>query len=188
VSTAAISPLSVLEHTLATITPSNPNQTTLTNASTVNAASKITSSHSGDSEYTLTQDTVTLLKDQAKGDTHAANTDVGKLKTDLQTQSASINSTKINQDVTSLIKALTAGNDDAANSELTNLKSDLQTQDLATANIKTSSSETISPLATLLNKVSNKLNTGSVQGALEDLAGYLVQNGQVTGSLLNVSA
>jgi DNA polymerase III delta subunit len=188
VSTTAISPLSLLENSLATITPSNPNQTTLTNASTVNAASKITNDTSGNSDNTVTQDTVTLLKDLAQGDTAAANTDAGKLKTDLQDQSASNTSTKINQDVTSLIKALTGGNNADANSELTNLKADLQTQDLSTANIKSTSSQNVSPLATLLNKVTDNLNTGSVQGALEDLAGYLVQNGQVTGSLLNVSA
>jgi hypothetical protein len=188
VSTSAITPVSLLENSLATITPSSPNQPTLTNASTVNAASKITNDTTGESQDTLTHDTVTLLKDLEQGDVSAANTELDQLKTDLQTQAASTTSTKINKDLTALLKDLSTNNDSAAKTDITNLKTDLQTQDASTANSKSSSSQNVSPLAALLSKITDRLNTGSVQGALEDVAGYLVQNGQVTGSLLNVTA
>ena len=186
-STPAVSPISLLENSLTTITPSNPNQTTLTNASTVNAASKITNDTSGDTQSTLTNDTVTLLKDLAKGDTSAANNDLGKLQDDLKTQDASTTSTQINQNLTSLLKDLSTGNDTAVKSDLINLKTALQTQDQSTANIKSASGQNVS-LSAVLSKINDKVNSGSVQGALQDLAGYLVQNGHVTGSLLNVNA
>jgi hypothetical protein len=186
VSTSATSIL-IVENSLASISPSSPNQTSLTNASTVNAASKITNDSSGDSQKTLTKDTVTLLKDLAQGATSAANTDLAKLQTDLKAQDASTTSTQINQALTSLLKNLNVGDETAAKSDITNLKTALQTQDQSTANIKTASRQNVS-LTNLLSKINDSLKSGSVQGALQDVAGYLVQNGQVTGSLLNVTA
>jgi hypothetical protein len=201
VSTAAISPIALLENAYTSLSSSNStesiqslqsirftNQPSITNASTVNAASKINTPTSGQAEGTLTHDTFTLLSDLSKGNLSAANTDLSKLKTDLNNQTASATSGKINQDVASLLKDLYGGDSSAINADLTTLKSDLQTQDESSANIKSASSQNISPLATLLGKVQDQLNTGNIQGALEDVSGYLVQNGQVTGSLLNVSA
>jgi hypothetical protein len=194
VSTSAILPLALLENSLASLTSSSSiqsiqtNQPTISNGSTVNAASKINNDTSGDSQDTLTHDTVTLLKDLAKGNLTAADEDLDQLKTDLKNQSASTTSTKINQDVIALLKDLNAGNNSSVNTDVTNLKTDLQTQDQSTASTKTTSSQNVSPLAALLSKITDQLNSGSVQGALQDLAGYLIQNGHVTGSLLNVMA
>jgi hypothetical protein len=61
---------------------------------------------------------------------------------------------------------------------------DLQTQDAAAA----APTHAISPLENLVAKISDSLNAGAVPSALQDLAGYLVQNGQATGSLINTSA
>jgi hypothetical protein len=187
VSTSATLSISLLENSLASITPSSPNQTTLTNVSTVNAAPKITNDSSGDSQNTLTNDTVTLLKDLALGNTSGANTDLARLQTDLKAQDASTTSTRINQALTSLLRDLNVGNKSAVNSDITELKTALQTQDQSTANIKAASNQNVG-VTNLLSKINDSLKSGSIQGALQDLAGYLVQNGQVTGSLLNVNA
>jgi hypothetical protein len=148
----------------------------------VNAASTITNDGSGDSQNTLTGDTVTLLTDQVQkqDDTSAANTD-------LNTQDASTTSTEINQALASLFKNLNVGNETAVKSDITNLNAALQTQEQSTANIKATSGQNVS-LTNLLSRINDSLKSGSVQGALQDVAGYLVQNGQVTGSLLNVTA
>jgi uncharacterized membrane protein (UPF0136 family) len=46
----------------------------------------------------------------------------------------------------------------------------------------------VSPLDTLVDKISDSLSSGSVSGALQDLASYLVQNGQGSGTLINIAA
>jgi hypothetical protein len=173
------------------ITPANSNEAPAANISTVNAASNIDSNNSGNSEEMLTEDTVTLLKHLAQGNVSAAKTDLTKLSNDLANQAASTTSSKISQDYNTLQRDLTNGNPSSANivnNDLDNLQSDLDMQTQSIANVKSASTQNYSTLDTILSKITDQLNSGSVQGALEDFAGYMVQNGHVTGSLLNVSA
>jgi len=52
-----------------------------------------------------------------------------------------------------------------------------------------SSTSSSSPLDNLLTQISNSLNsTNSTAGSLQDLASYLIQNGQGTGSVVNTTA
>ena len=177
------------------ITPANPNQAPVANISTVNAASNIGSNNSGNSEEMLTEDTTNLLKHLAQGNVSAAKTDLTKLSNDLNNQAASTTSSKINHDFNVLQRDLTNtnSNDNAyskniVNNDLDNLQSDLDLQTQSIANVKSASTQNYSTLDTILSKITDQLNSGSVQGALEDFAGYMVQNGHVTGSLLNVTA
>jgi hypothetical protein len=100
-------------------------------------------------------------------------------------QAAAITSNTLAKDVTSLFKDLAAGNSSAAKTDVGRVRSDLQAQDTSTVSRST---QTASALDTLVAKISDSLNSGALQSALEDLAGYLVQNGHVTGSLINTSA
>jgi DNA polymerase III delta subunit len=133
---------------------------------------------------------VTLLKALASGDLSGAKTDLAKLKTDLTAQQASTSnsSSTLTQDVTSFLKDLTSGNTTDAKSDLAKIKTDLQDQDAADLTGGSSSTQNSNPLDTLISKLSDSLSSGSVQGALQDLASYLVQIGQGTGSLVNTTA
>jgi hypothetical protein len=66
---------------------------------------------------------------------------------------------------------------------------DLQTQDASSV----AGTPAGNPLDTLIAEISDSLISGSVQrapqdGAQHDLANFLVENGQGTGSLVNTSA
>ena len=78
----------------------------------------------------------------------------------------------------------TSGNISAAKTDVTKLQADLKVEDNPTS----SSTQTASPLNTLVSQISASLSSGSVQGALHDLATYLVQNGQATGGLIDTTA
>jgi hypothetical protein len=69
--------------------------------------------------------------------------------------------------------------------DISKVQSDL---DASVASTSSSSTQTTSPLDALITKMSASLNSGSVQGALQDLASYLVQAGQGTGSVVNTFA
>jgi hypothetical protein len=127
---------------------------------------------------------VTLLKALASGDVSGAKSDLAKLKTDLAAQESSDGASSLAKDMTSLLKDLTSGNASAAKTDITQIQKDLQSQGASS----TSDSQTTSPLDTLISKMATSLSSGSVQGALQDLASYLVQNGQGSGSLVNTSA
>lgn len=127
---------------------------------------------------------VTLLKALASGDTAGAKTDLAKLKTDLKAQEDSSQSSNLSKDMTSFLKDLTSGDTSAAKADLSKVKVDLKAQEASTS----SSDQTTSPLDALISKMSDSLSSGSVTGALQDLATYLVQNGQGTGSLVNTTA
>jgi hypothetical protein len=91
--------------------------------------------------------------------------------------------------LTPLLKDLTSGNTSAAKADINTVQADLQTPDGPSV----ASAQTGSPLDTLIGKIADSLNSGSVQGALQDgahhdLANFLVENGQGTGSLINTSA
>jgi hypothetical protein len=128
---------------------------------------------------------VTLLKALASGDTTGAKTDLAKLKTDLKAQEPTQTSgSSVTKDVKSLVKDLTAGNTSAAQTDVTKLQTDLTADGTSTS----SSTQTANPLDTLVSNISDSLNSGNTQGALQALASYLVQNGQSTGGLVNTSA
>jgi hypothetical protein len=128
---------------------------------------------------------IKLLKALATGDTTGAKTDLAKLKTDLKAEEASTassTSNKLTTDVTSLLKDLTSGNTSAAQKDVTQVQTDLQAQGAS------SSTKTPSALDTLVTKMSASLSSGNTDEAMQQLASYLVQNGQSTGSLVNTSA
>jgi hypothetical protein len=66
------------------------------------------------------------------------------------------------------------------------VQADLKAEDAS--NTSSTSPKTTSPLETLINQISTSLSSGSTQGALQALASFLVQNGQGTGSLVDVTA
>jgi hypothetical protein len=164
------------------------NQTSSSGASIVGTASTPNSSTSGNSPDLLTQDMINLLKALAYGDVSGAKTELAKFKADLKAQTATLTLNNLAKDVTSLFKDLASGNSSAAKTDATRVKTDLQTQDASTASTSTSSTQTVSPLDSLIAKISDSLNAGAVPSALQDLAGYLVQIGLGTGSLINTSA
>jgi hypothetical protein len=91
-------------------------------------------------------------------------------------------STQLTRDLASLLKSLASGNVPDASSSIANVQQDLKTQaspDAATA----------SPLENLLTQIASSLNsTNSTSGSLENLAAYLIQNGQGAGSVVNTTA
>jgi hypothetical protein len=117
-----------------------------------------------------------------------AKTDLAKLKVDLQAQEASTTSTsstassKLATDVTSLLKDLSSGNSSAAQSDVTLVQTDLQAESTS------STTKTTSALDALVEKMSTSLNSGNTDEAMQQLASYLVQNGQGVGSLVNTTA
>jgi paraquat-inducible protein B len=127
---------------------------------------------------------VTLLKALTSGDISGAKSDLAKLKSDLAAQESSNGSSSLAKDMTSLLKDLSSGDSSAAKTDIAKVQKDLQSADASSS----SSSKTTNPLDTLISKMETSLNSGSVQGALQDLASYLVQNGQSSGSLVDTSA
>lgn len=180
----ALSSASVLDTPLATGLITSTNQATSSSPAVVNTTSTPTSNTSSNTPDLLTQDMINLLKALAYGDVTGAKTELAKFKADLKAQTASPSLNNLAKDVTSLFKDLAAGSSSAAKTDIGRVQVDLQTQDAAAA----APTHAISPLENLVAKISDSLNAGAVPSALQDLAGYLVQNGQATGSLINTSA
>lgn len=93
-----------------------------------------------------------------------------------------------------MLKALATGDTSGAKSDLAKFQTDLKAQsassstnNIASDTANTSSTQTGSPLESLLTTISSALNSGNTQSALQDLANYLVQNGQASGGLINTS-
>jgi hypothetical protein len=157
---------------------SPPKSTAASTGSTAN------SSTNGNSPDLLTQDIINLLKALAYGDVSGAKTDLAKFKTDLKAEGGTTNSlNNVAKDVTALFKDLTSGNSTAAKADANKINTDLQTQEAsnATGNLALSS------LENLVVKISDALSAGAVQSAVQYVAGYLVQHGQASGSLINLS-
>lgn len=118
---------------------------------------------SGNTSYApldpLTQDLITLLKALAYGDIAGAKTGLAKYKADLKAQTAAAGANDRAEDLASLHEGLTSGS--------------------------TASTRAVNQSDTLVANISSSLNSGSVQAALQDLTGYLVHNGQVSGGLIN---
>jgi hypothetical protein len=122
-------------------------------------------------------------------DVPGSNTDLDRFKEDLQAQTAPTFSIDLGNDLASLLKDLASGNTSAAQADASKVQVDLQTQDASSV----AGTPTGTPLETLIGKISDSLNSGSVQGvpqdgAQHDLANFLVENGQGSGSLINTSA
>jgi hypothetical protein len=156
VSLSSISPGSLLDSPLASTLTASTNQAVSTGTH-LNTTSALNGSTSSSIDP-ITQDLITLLKALAYGDIAGARTDLAKYKADLkaQTTAASNNEAK---DLASLYKGLTSGS--------------------------TAGTQAVNQSDSLVASISASLNSGSVQGALKDLTGYLLQNGQVSGGLIN---
>jgi hypothetical protein len=107
-----------------------------------------------------------------------------KFKTDLKAEAGNtISLNSVAKDVTSLFKDLTSGNSTAAKADANKTSADLQTQQASTA----TGNQAFSSLESLVIKISDALSAGAIQSAVQYVAGYLVQHGQATGSLINLS-
>lgn len=157
-SLSSISAGSLLDSPLAsTLTTSNNHAvSTRTNFDT---ASAVNGSASYASPDPLTQDLITLLKALAYGDIAGAKTDLAKYKADLKAQTTVADANNGAKDVASLYEGLTSAS--------------------------TAGTQAVHQSDSLVANISAFLNSGSVQGALQDLTGYLVRNGQVSGGLIN---
>lgn len=165
-SRSSISPGSLLDSPLASTLTANTNQS-LPTSTKLNAASALNISTSsalnGNTASTtidpLTQDLLTLLKDLAFGDIAGAKTALAKYKADLKAQTAAADDSASTKNLASLYKVLINGS--------------------------TADTQAVNESDSLVASISASLNSGSVKGALQDLTGYLVQNGQVSGGLIN---
>jgi hypothetical protein len=159
-------------------------QTSPPKSTAANAGSTTNNGANGNSPDLLTQDIINLLKALAFGDVSGAKTDLAKFKTDLKAESGNaVSLNSVTKDVTSLFKDLTSGNSTAAKADANKVSADLQTQEASTA----PGNQPFSSLESLVVKISDALSAGAVQSAVQDVAGYLVQHGQASGSLINLS-
>ena len=158
--------------------------TELTGVTPITAiTSSLDSNNSGNSRDTPRQKA--LPPEEVSG----AKTDLDSFHAELKAQSAPTLSGDIGNDLTSLLKDLTSGNTSEAKADIYTVQADQQTQHASSVG----SAQTGNPLDTLIGKISDSLNSGGVQGALQDgaqhdLANFLVENGKGTGSLINTSA
>jgi hypothetical protein len=178
ISSVSSSSSSIIENALEAASAAGSKQTTATTLTTVTAASNTAGSSSSSTTDTLTQDLIKLLRALANGDTPEAKNDLAQLKKDLTAEQANEpGGVSLGKDVSSLIKDLASGLGAAPKKDVTKLQADLKAEDTATG-----------PLNTLVSKISEALSSGSIQAALHDLAGYLVQTGNSAGVLLNTTA
>jgi hypothetical protein len=122
-------------------------------------------------------------------DDSEAETGPDSFKAILKAQAAPTSPSDLSSDLTSLLEDLTSGNTSAAKADISKVQADLQTKDTSSV----ADAQTGGPLDTLIGKISDSLDSGSVQGAPQDgaqhdLADFLVENGQGTGNLVNTSA
>jgi hypothetical protein len=146
-------------------------------------SSSLDSNTSGNSRDSPTQ------KALPPEDVSGAKTNLDRFNADLKGQAAPTLSSDLGNDLTSLLKDLNSGNTSAAKADVRKVQADLQTQDASSV----ASAQTGGPLDTLIGKISDSLNSGSVHGApqdgaQQDLVNFLVENGKGTGSLINTSA
>jgi hypothetical protein len=157
-SLSSISAGSLFDTPLASTLTTSTNQavSTRTHLDTASALTRGTSYVAPD---VLTQDLTALLKALAYGDIAGAKTDLAKYKADLKAQTASNGASNAANNLASLYKGVSFGS--------------------------TAGTQAVNQSDNLVASISASLNSGSVQGALQDLTGYLVQNGQVSGGLIN---
>jgi hypothetical protein len=122
-------------------------------------------------------------------DDSGVKSDLGGSNADLKAQAAAALSNGLSNDLASLLKDLTSGNVSAAKADVSKVQADLRSRETSSV----ADPQTGSTLDALIDKISDSLNPGSVQsgpqdGAQHDLANFLVENGQGTGSLIDTSA
>jgi hypothetical protein len=105
-------------------------------------------------------DLTSLLKDMNSGNTSAAKADLSKV----QAQAAPTLPGDLGSDLASLLKDMTTGNTSAAKADVSKVQTDLQTQDASSV----AGAQTGGPLDSLIGKISESLNSDSVQGAPQD--------------------
>jgi hypothetical protein len=121
-------------------------------------------------------------------DDSVAETDLDSFNAILKAQASSTLPVDLDSDLTSLLKDLTSGNTSAAKADISKVQADLQTKDASSV----ADAPTGRPLDALIGKISDSLDSGSVQGApqdgaRQDLADFLVENDQGTGNLIDTS-
>lgn len=134
------------------------------------------------------RDTSRQKAESPEDDSKAKSDRVGS-NADLKPQADPTLSTDLGNDLASLLKDMTSGNTSAAKADVSKVQADLHAQDAPSD----ASGQTGGPLDTLIGKISDSLNSDSVHDepqdkAKHDLANFLVENGQGTGSLINTSA
>ncbi|ADW69676.1 hypothetical protein [Granulicella tundricola] len=102
---------------------------------------------------------------------------------DLDAPSSSASS-PLSKDTVQLLKDLAVGNVSAAKSDIARLQKDLKAQDGSSS----SSSSSDNALNKLLTSISKSLDAGSTSDALSTLAGYLIQTGNTSGSIIDTTA
>jgi hypothetical protein len=131
----------------------------------------------------------TRKETQTPEDDPGGKSDPGGSNADLEARADPALSNDLDNDLASLLKDLTSGNTSAAKADVSKVQADLQTRDTSSV----AGPQTASTLHALIDKISDSLNAGSLQGAPQDdsqhdLANFLVENGKGTGSLINTSA
>jgi hypothetical protein len=122
----------------------------------------------------------------ASGPSVAANT-----SDTTDSSSTSSQQQSLNKDLVALLSDLVYGNVTGAKSELAKVQSDLKAEQKAassTPDPSDSQSQSQPSLSTLLTTISNSLTSGNTESSLQALASFLVQNGQVSGNLVNTTA
>lgn len=95
----------------------------------------------------------------------------------------------LEQDLAALLKALVSGNLSEAKSALATLEGALKSSSPTSSSATTASATSgLSPLQQLVAALSKALNSGNTSAALTDVASFLVNLGQSSGNLVNVSA
>jgi hypothetical protein len=138
------------------------------------------------SSSALAQIETNLLADLT-GTSSTASTASTTATTDSSTTTAT---TQLTTDMASLLKDLASGNVSESKTAIAKVQQDLKLQTASADTTDTSSStSTSSPLDTLLTQIASSLtSTNSTAGSLQDLASYLIQNGQGTGTVVNTTA
>jgi hypothetical protein len=117
-----------------------------------------------------------LLSALATGNLSGAQSDITKIKADLKAQQSSSSS-----DSRSSVKISHGHHHHSSAAAPTDSTS------TGSTSATTSTTQSTSPFDSLLSQISSSLSQGSTAGALQDLATFLVQNGQGTGNLVNAS-
>lgn len=149
-------------------------------AAVVPSTSTTATTSSATSQSPLVQDMTSLLQALATGNVSGAQSDLTKIQADLKAQESAATSVGSN--------AVSKGHGHHHHEAAASSADSSATSSSDSTSDSSSTSSTASPLSTLLSQISSSLSTGNTSGALQDLAGFLVQNGEGTGNLINTSA
>jgi len=111
----------------------------------------------------------------------AAASPPGLVSTTSSVGASTISTSALARDLVDLLKNLAMGDLVAAQADLSKLKMDMKAE-----NITITYPAPVGTLSHLVSQVSDSLDAGSTDGALMNLATYLIQNGKGIGNLVNV--